>query len=253
MVDSKGKLVGKVALITGAARGIGASIAERLAADGAAVAINYSKSATDAEKVAERIVKRGGQAITLQADMGNWSQAQALVQSTVTELGRLDILVNNAAALVGHEPYHMISELQTRWQFAVNVEGPIAAIQAAVPFLSRMGGTVINISSTITRFAMQSFAVYSATKGALEAMTRAFAADLGPLNVTVNAVAVGLTETDTTGEKLAIEFRQAQIDRTPMRRLGTPDDIADVVAMLASRDARWITGEVIAASGGGIP
>jgi 3-oxoacyl-[acyl-carrier protein] reductase len=246
-------LEGKVAVVTGSARGIGAAIAERLAADGAAIAVNYLKSSDRAEGVAERIRRAGGRAIVLQADMGDWSQAKALVERTAKEFGRLDILVNNAAGLVGMEPYEQINELQTRWQFAVNVEGPIAAIQAAAALFPKEGGRIINISSIVTQYAMASVAVYTATKGALEALTRAFAVDLGPLNVTVNAVSVGLTETDAIRENMPEELKIPQITRTALRRIGTPSDIADVVALLASPDARWITGQVVSASGGLIP
>lgn len=247
------KLDGKVALVTGSARGIGAAIAERLAADGAAVAVNYSKSRKEAEGVAERIRRAGGKAAVLEADVGQRSQAWALVQATVSELGRLDILVNNAA-IVSWRPIEQVDDAHVRSHFAVNVEGPIATTQAAIPhFPKDGGGRVINISSIITTTPIPNNTVYAATKGALDAMTRVWALELAPRGVTVNVVSPGLTDTDAVKENLPDEMKPLLIARTPLGRMGTPSDIADAVAFLASPDARWITGHVLVATGGFTP
>jgi len=246
------KLKGKVALVTGSARGIGAAIAERLAADGAAVAVNYSKSAKEAEGVAERIRRSGGQAIMLKADVGEWSQAKALVEETVKAFGRFDILVNNAAAL-GFQPVEQVDEVQLRRQLSVNVEAPIATIQAAAPLFPEEGGRVINITSLVQLYPLPGNTVYAATKGAIDAMTRIWAIEFGARGVTVNAVGPGLTDTDAVKENLPEGIKKALIKRTPLGRIGMPSDIADVVAFLASPDARWITGQVLLASGGFTP
>jgi 3-oxoacyl-[acyl-carrier protein] reductase len=246
------RLKGKVALVTGSARGIGAAIAERLAADGAAVAVNYSKSAAEAEGVAERIGRNGGKAVVLKADMGEWSQAKALVDETMKAFGRFDILVNNAAAL-GFGPLEEVDEREFRRQLQVNVLGPAATVQAAAPHFPEEGGRVINISSLVQLHLMPGNTTYAAAKGAIDAMTRIWAAELGPRGVTVNAVGPGLTDTDAVRENLPQEAKEAFIKRTPLGRVGTPSDIADVVAFLASPDARWITGHVVLASGGFAP
>ena len=246
------RLEGKVALVTGSARGIGAAIAERLAADGAAVAVNYSKSASQAEAVAERIRRIGAAAIVLKADVGERSQAKTLVEGTVNQFGHLDILVNNAAA-IGFQPIERVDSGQLRRQLSVNVEGPIATVQAAAPFFPKEGGRVINITSLAQLYPLPGNTVYAATKGAIDAMTRVWAVEFGPRGVTVNAVGPGLTETDVVKENVPEEAKRALIERTPLGRIGMPSDIADVVAFLASPDARWITGQVLLASGGFTP
>jgi 3-oxoacyl-[acyl-carrier protein] reductase len=247
-----GTLEGKTALVTGSARGIGAAIAERLAADGAAVAINYSKSAKEAEGVAERIRRAGGKAIVLKADVGERAQARALVEETMETFGRFDILVNNAAA-IGFRPVEQIDADQVRTQLSVNVEGPIVTTQAAAPLFPKEGGRVINITSLVQLHPMPGSTVYAATKGAIDAMTRVWAVEFGPRGVTVNAVGPGLTDTDASRANLPEEAKQALIERTPLGRIGFPSDIADVVAFLASPDARWVTGHVLFATGGFTP
>jgi len=246
------RLEGKAAIVTGSARGIGAAIAERLAADGAAVAINYSKSEKEAENVAGRIRQNGGKAIVLKADLGTASQAKSLVEDAARKLGRLDILVNNAAAL-NFGPIERVEEAQLRRQLAVNVEAPIATMQAASGHFPAAGGRVINITSLVQLYPLPGNTVYAATKGAIDAMTRVWAVELGARGVTVNAVGPGLTDTDAVRENVPEEMKQALIARTPLGRIGTPSDIADVVAFLASSDARWITGQVLLASGGFTP
>jgi 3-oxoacyl-[acyl-carrier protein] reductase len=248
------KLEGKVALVTGASRGIGAAIAERLATDGASVAINYATSKEDAEALAERIRGNGGKAKAIHADIGDPSQAKAFVDAAVKEFGRLDILVNNAGKFhIG--PIGTVDEADVRSQFALNVDGPIFATQAAASHFSTEGGRVINVSSIAATHPFPGLSVYSATKAALDALTRVWAAELGPKGVTVNAVSPGAVDTEM--------FRSAGYDenaknflisRTPLGRIGTPSDIADVVAFLASPDARWVTtGQVLDTTGGLAP
>ena len=246
------KLEGKVALVTGSARGIGAAIAERLAADGAAVVVNYSKSANEAEGVAGRIRRAGGKAAVLKADLGDRSQAKALVEGAVNGLGRLDILVNNAAA-ISFAPVEQVDGEQIRKQFSVNVEGPIATLQAASRFLPNEEGRVINITSLVQLYPMPGNTVYAATKGAIDAMTRVWATEFGPRGITVNAVGPGITETDAVKEHLPDEMKKVLVARTPLGRIGMPTDIANAVSFLASPDARWITGQVLFASGGFTP
>jgi 3-oxoacyl-[acyl-carrier protein] reductase len=245
------KLEGQVALVTGSARGIGAAIAERLASDGAAVAINYATSAKEADAIVERIRSAGGRAKALQADMSSPIEARALVETTFREFGRLDILVNNAATATGHAPLAAVDEALVRTNFALNLGGPIFATQAAVTHFPQQGGRVINVSSLTATRLFAGASVYAATKSALEALTRVWAAEFGPNGVTVNAVAPGPVDTDMLKRALPNEAaRQYLIARTPLGRIGTPSDVADVVAFLASDDARWLTGQVIEISGG---
>ncbi|OMB86536.1 MULTISPECIES: glucose 1-dehydrogenase [Mycolicibacterium] len=246
-----GNLEGKVAIVTGSSRGIGAAIAARLAADGASVVVNYVASKDKADQVVKRIEQAGGKAIAIQADMGDWSQAQMLVQKAAAEFGRLDILVNNAVQEVGREPIEDLTEEFTYKQFAVNIIGPIAAMQAAAPLLPE-GGRIINISSCVTVHPVPWSTVYSGTKAGLEGATRSLAAELGPRNITVNLIGVGFTKTDLIGTN-SKEQDDALIARTPLGRIGEPEDIADAVSLLASPDSRWITGQLVLASGGIVP
>jgi len=245
------KLDGKVAIVTGSARGIGAAIAERLARDGATVVVNYSKSAQEARAVAARIDARGGKAIVLQADIGAPGAAKRLVEDTVEKLGRIDIVVNNAVALT----FGMLDDLgdgALAAQIPTNVEGPLEAIRAASRYLPS-GGRVINISSLVATYPIAGHGIYAATKGALDAMTRVWASELGPRGITVNAVAPGPIETDAFRANVPAEVRAQFVKRTPLGGIGQPDDVADVVAFLASHDARWVTGHVLAVGGGFTP
>jgi 3-oxoacyl-[acyl-carrier protein] reductase len=246
------RLEGKVALVTGSSRGIGAAIAERLAADGASVVVNYVKAQGAAEAVAERVRRAGVRALVAKADVGDPVQATRLVQDSVAEMGRLDILVNNAVT-IDKGPMGTIDPARVRAQLATNVEGVIATVQAAIAHLPREGGRVINVSSLIVSHPLPEMSVYAAAKGALEAMTRVWARELGPKGVTVNAVAPGPVETDAMRDNADDATRAFFVQRTTMGRIGMPDDIADVVAFLASGDARWVTGQVVAATGGFTP
>ena len=244
-------LEGKAAVVTGSARGIGAAIAQRLAADGAAVVVNYSKSAKEAESVADRIRKAGGRATVLKADVSDAAQTKSLVDRTIKELGQIDILVNNAAA-ISLEPVAAVDHQVMRAQFATNVFGPLALLQAALPHLPS-GGRVINITSLVQLFPIAGASAYAGAKGAIDAMTRVWATELGPRGVTVNAVAPGPVETDAFKANVNDEAKKMFIARTPLGRLGTPADVANVVAFLASPDAAFVTGHVLFTSGGFIP
>jgi 3-oxoacyl-[acyl-carrier protein] reductase len=246
------KLEGKVALVTGASRGIGAAIAERLAEDGASVVVNYVKAQREAEAVAERVRRAGVRALVAKADVGDSMQAASLVEDAVRQMGRLDILVNNAA-MVNKGTMGAIDPASVRAQLATNVEGVIATVQAAIAHLPSDGGRVINVSSLIVSHPLSGMTVYAAAKGAMDAMTRVWAKELGPKGVTVNAVAPGPVQTDLMRENLDDATRAIFIQRTSLGRIGMPDDVADVVAFLASNDARWVTGQVLAATGGFTP
>ena len=246
------KLEGKVALVTGSSRGIGAAIAERLATDGASVVVNYVKAQKEAEAVAERARRAGVRAVVAKADVGDVAQAARLVHDAVKQLGRLDIVVNNAV-MIDKGPLGAIDPARVRACFATNVEGVIATVQAALAYLPRDSGRVINISTLAATHALPGMSVYTATKGALDAMTRVWAKELGPKGVTVNAVAPGPVDTDAMKENADDEARGFFLQRTPLGRIGMPDDIAEVVAFLASPDARWVTGHVLAVTGGFTP
>lgn len=248
----KRKLEGRVALVTGSSRGIGAAIAERMATDGASVVVNYVKAQKEAEAVAERVRGAGVRAMVAKADVGDVGEAVRLVQDAVKQLGRLDIVVNNAV-MIDKEPLGAIDPARVRASFAANVEGVIATVQAAIAHLPSDGGRVINISSLAATHALPGMSVYTATKGALDAMTRVWARELAPKGITVNAVAPGPVDTDAMRENADDAARAYFLQRTPLGRIGVPDDIADVVAFLASPDARWVTGQVLAVTGGFTP
>lgn len=245
-------LKGKVAIVTGSSRGIGAAIAERLAADGATVVINYVKAASEAEKVADRIRTNGGKAIVIQANVADWTQAKRLVDDASRELGSIDILVNNAASFtIG--PFEKITEQELYSEIAVNFAGPFATMQAALPHFPDHGGRIVNISSLGVSSPVAGNSAYAGAKSALEAMSRICAVELGPRGITVNVVAPGMTETEALKENLSQDMKKAMIERTPLGRVALPSDIADVVAFVVSHDARWVTGQILTANGGFIP
>jgi 3-oxoacyl-[acyl-carrier protein] reductase len=243
-------LTGKVAIVSGASKGIGAAIAERLAEDGAEVVVNYSKSAREAQAVVSRIQAKGGKARAVQADVSKHTEAKALVDATVRESGKLDILVNNAGVFE-FLPLSNVHEEHFDRQFDLNVKGLLFASQAAASAFGDRGGSIINISSVASQSAIPNASVYSATKAAVDAITRSLAAELGPKKILVNSVLPGMTETEgveaMNGSK---EMRANIVPQTPLGRIGQPRDIANVVSFLASDEAGWITGQAIPVSGG---
>lgn len=244
------KLQDKVALVTGASKGIGAAIARQLAADGAKVVVNYAADKNGADKVVAAIEAAGGSALALAADVTDQSQVEALIQSTLAQFGRLDIVVNNAG-VYQFEKIEESSEALYRKQFDINVLGPLLVTGAAVPHLGK-GSSIINISSFVTRVFLAESAIYSGSKGAIDAITGVLARELGPRGIRVNAVNPGLIETEGTHSTGAMgsEFQRWNESQTPLGRIGQVQDIAPIVAYLASDDAGWVTGEVMMASGG---
>jgi 3-oxoacyl-[acyl-carrier protein] reductase len=244
-----GRLQGKVALVTGASRGIGAAVARRLAADGAKVVVNYARSAEAADEVARQIKGAGGEATLVRADVSDPGQIAPLFEAVLNAYGRLDILVNNAGVFE-RRPIGEVDREHYDRVFDTNVRGPLLATVEAVKHFGPEGGRIVNISSVAARAPVGGGSVYAATKAALEALTRCHAAELGPNRVTVNAVAPGTTETDMLRAGLPEDVQQHMIRNTALGRLGTPEDIADVVAFLASDDGRWVTGQFINVDGG---
>jgi 3-oxoacyl-[acyl-carrier protein] reductase len=242
------KLENKFALVTGASRGIGRAIALRLAQDGASVAINYKSNENAALEVVKQIEANGGRAIALGADLADDMEMRRLFAELQSEFGVLDILVNNAGwAKFG--PLEEVSENDFDDIFDLNVRGLFFATQEALR-LMRDGGRIVNISSGITRVNAANGSVYAASKSAVEAFTRCWAAELGPRQITLNTVSPGMTETDLLMEVTLPEVLENMKNQTPLGRLGVPDDIADVVAFLCSDDARWLTAQNLLANGG---
>ncbi|MCC6537097.1 MAG: glucose 1-dehydrogenase [Bryobacterales bacterium] len=245
------KLNGKVAVVTGASKGIGAAIAKRLAADGAAVVVNYATSAAGAEKVVNEIQAAGGRAVAARADVSKPADVKALFDAAEKHFGTAEILINNAGVYAG-APLGGITEEHYRKHFDLNVFGLLSATQEAVARLRGRQAVVVNISSTVALTPPAGMSVYSATKAAVDNITRSLALELGP-KARVVSVAPGLTVTEgfrTMQEGSDGSFEQYAVSRTPLARVGTPEDIANVVSFAVSPDAAWISGEVIQAGGG---
>ncbi|WP_183576769.1 SDR family NAD(P)-dependent oxidoreductase [Mucilaginibacter sp. X5P1] len=246
------KLKNKVAVVTGASKGIGASIAKHFAAEGAKVVVNYASSKEGADKVVKAITDNGGIAIAVQADVSNEADVNRLFDETEKAFGGLDILVNNAVAQ-GYAPIEQISVAAFHQSFNVNVLGPILTIQAALKLFGDKGGNIINISSGASKYPLPGASLYSATKAALDAFTIALSKELGTKNVRINSILPGATETEgatSAGVTAGSEYEKMFIANTPLGRRGQPADIAKAVVFLASDDAAWITGEQISVSGG---
>jgi 3-oxoacyl-[acyl-carrier protein] reductase len=246
-----GKLIDKVAVVTGASKGIGAGIARHLAAEGAAVVVNYASSKEGADQIVDEIIKRGGKAIAIQGDVAKKKDIERLFAETKKAFGRLDVLVNNAG-VYQFAPLEDATESEFHREFNTNVLGLILATQEAVKHFGADGGSVINISSAATAVTPPTSAIYTATKGAVDAITRVLAKELGPKKIRVNSVNPGGVETEGfhAGGYAGSDFEKQMVAQTPLGRLGQPEDIAPVVSFLASSDAAWITGEVIYVAGG---
>jgi 3-oxoacyl-[acyl-carrier protein] reductase len=244
------KLQGKVALVTGASKGIGAAIAKELGAQGASVAVNYSGSKDAAEKVVEQIKKAGGKAIAVQANVADPDAIGPLVSKVVKEFGPISILVNNAG-IYEFGPLETITPDHFHKQFNLNVLGLLLVTQAAVKQFSPAGGSIINISSVVTDGAPNA-SVYSATKGAVDTISASLAQELGPKKIRVNSLNPGLVETEGTHAAgvIGTDFEKSAAARTPLGRIGQPEDIATAAALLASDDSGWINGQAIHAAGG---
>lgn len=245
------KLAGKVALVTGASKGIGASIAEQLAEEGASVVVNYSSSKEDADRVVQSIERKGGKAIAIQANMTNQKDIDRLFSETKKAFGKLDILINNAG-VYEFVPIEQITVEHFRKLFDLNVLGLLLVSQAAVKNFSASGGCIINISSVSSTARVPNASVYSATKAAVDSVTRTLAIELGPRKIRVNSINPGMVHTEGTRSAGIIDsdFRKDVEEKTPLGRIGMPKDIAPAVAFLASDDAGWITGETLFISGG---
>ncbi|AND67894.1 oxidoreductase [Dyella thiooxydans] len=244
------KLTGKVALVTGASKGIGAGIARALAAEGAAVVVNYASSRAGADAVVADIAKAGGKAVAVGGDVSSAADARALADAAIEHFGRLDILVNNSG-VYEFGALEEITEEHYHKQFNVNVLGLLLVTQAAAKHMGE-GGSIVNISSLVTRIVPPASAVYSGTKGAVDAITGVLSQELGPRRIRVNAVNPGVVSTEGTQSAgiIGSEFEAGAVAKTPLGRVGQPQDIASIVTFLASDDSYWLNGEILFAAGG---
>jgi len=245
------KLSGKVAVVTGASKGIGAGIAKALGSEGASVVVNYASDKTGAEKTVAEITKAGGKAVAIGASVANSADVEKLFTETKKVFGKVDILVNNAG-VYSFTPLEAVTEEEINRIFTTNVTGLLLTTKAAVPLFPAEGGSVINIGSVVSENTPPNTSIYTGTKGAVDAITRVLAKELGPKKIRVNAVNPGITDTEGT-QSLGVrgsDFETALVAQTPLGRVGKPDDIADVVTFIASDDARWVTGSLLQAGGG---
>jgi 3-oxoacyl-[acyl-carrier protein] reductase len=245
-----GKLTGKVAVVTGASKGIGAAIAKSLAAEGASVVVNYASSKAGADSVVADITKAGGKAVAVAGDVSKAADAEGLVDAAIQNYGRLDILVNNSG-VYEFAPIDNVTEESFHKMFNINVLGTILTTQAAVKHLHE-GGSIINIGSGVSRLTPAYSTVYSGTKGALDAITGVLARELGPKKIRVNTINPGMVETEgtVTGGFIGSSFEKDLIAQAPLGRTGKVGDIAPIAVFLASDDSAWLTGEQLLATGG---
>ena len=244
------KLEGKVAVVTGASKGIGASIARHLAAEGASVVVNYASSKEGADKVVAEITGKGGKAIAVQGDVSKQADIDKLFNETKTKYGRLDVLVNNAG-VYEFAPLEALTETQFHKIFNLNVLGLLLTTQTAAKYLGE-GGSIINIGSAVSRITPPTSVVYTATKGAVDAITGVLARELGPKKIRVNSLNPGMVETEGLHSAgfIGSDFEKGAVAQTPLGRIGQPEDIGPIAVFLASDDSRWLTGEQLLASGG---
>ena len=245
------RLSGKTAIVTGASKGIGAGIAKSLAAEGARVIVNYATSREDADRIVREISNNGGKAVAIQADVSKHDEVQRLFKESKEAFGTLDVLVNNAGVFE-FAPLEDVTEAEFHREFNINVLGPILAIKESLNYFRPEGGSVINISSVVSRSPVENSVVYSATKGALDTITRGLAKELGPRGIRVNSIAPGGVATEGT-ERLGVvgsDFEKQIVANTPLGRFGKPEDIATIAVFLASDESGWLTGERIEAAGG---
>lgn len=245
------KLEGKIAVVTGASKGIGAAIAKHLAAEGAAVVVNYASSQEGADRVVNDITSAGGKAIAIQADISQKVEVEQLFAKTQQTFGKLDILVNNAGIYEGY-PLENITEENFHKHFNLNVLGLILTTQQAVKHFDSTGGNIINISSLVSTIPLPNNSVYSATKAAVDAITKSLSKELGSRNIRVNAINPGFVETEGTHAAGAVggDFQKQVEGQIPLGRIGQPQDIAPAVVFFASSDSAWITGATLPISGG---
>jgi 3-oxoacyl-[acyl-carrier protein] reductase len=245
------KLAGKVAVVTGASKGIGASIAKHLAAEGAAVVVNYASSKSGADNVVSEITRNGGRAIAVKADIAKKDDIGFLFAETKKAFGKADILVNNAG-IYEFLPLEQITEDHFHKQFNLNVLGLVLATQEAVRQFGPSGGSVINISSVVSTVAPPNGSIYSATKGAVDTVTKSLAKELGPRKIRVNSINPGMIETEGfhSAGIAGSELQKSVEAQTPLGRIGQPRDIGSVAVFLASDDSAWITGETMQVAGG---
>jgi 3-oxoacyl-[acyl-carrier protein] reductase len=244
------KLQGKVAIVTGASKGIGAAIAKRLAADGASVVVNYASSKAGADAVVSAIESAGGKALAVKGDVSKAFDAKALVDATIAKFGRLDILVNNSG-VYEFGAIDAFTEESFHRQFNINVLGLLLVTQAASKHLAE-GGSIINVGSVVSTLTPPESAVYTGTKGAVDAITGVLAKELGARRIRVNTIAPGIVDTEGTQSAgiIGSEFETGAVSRTPLGRTGQPNDIASIASFLASNDSGWLTGDRLVASGG---
>ena len=244
------RLKGKVAVVTGASKGIGAAIAKSLAAEGASVVVNYASSKAGADKVVAAITAAGGKAVAVGGDVSKAAEAQGIIAAAIKNFGRLDVLVNNSG-VYEFSPIEAITEEHFHKQFNINVLGVLLTTQAAVKHLGE-GGSIINIGSAVSRITPPNSSVYTGTKGALDAITGVLARELGPKKIRVNSINPGVVETEgsISAGFIGSDFEKNAIKQTPLGRTGNVQDIASVALFLASDDSAWLTGEQLIASGG---
>src|SRR5450432_3518859 len=244
------KLTGKVAVVTGASKGIGAAIAKSLAAEGASVVVNYASSKAGADTVVAAITADGGKAVAVGGDVSKVAEAQGIIDAAIKNYGHLDVLVNNSG-VYEFAPIGDVTEEQFHRIFNINVLGVLLTTQAAVKHLGE-GGSIINIGSAVTRVTPPNSAVYTATKGAVDAITGVLSREFGPRKIRVNSINPGMVETEGSiaAGFIGSDFEKALASQAPFGRIGQPDEIADIAVFLASKDSRWLTGETLIASGG---